>query len=260
MKRKTMKYASLAAALAFALMVCVPVGVASPVEPVGKEVTAQVVRYIPPDVIRYIEIDGLVFRPCGVYTQNFGNVGMVRMQLSYATSDLKVEFALVERYADAASLLVYETSPIGDGYKTFNVYIVPDGASLSIADNVDTPQGLLDVVCTMDKEGKYRIDVQLDAIEVTYYDEGYFSGEVPLLAAATIENPSVEVNYWIGTIFDVNEDGKVTLLDVEYVRRAIGKNMSSPDWYDYILCDINRDFKVDVDDLLMILIKYESLL
>ena len=223
-----------------------------------KEVTAGIYNYYHTDVLRFIEDFGPTFRLFYVDALNFGDVGAIRMQVSYAEGDYECEIKLTEQFEDGADLMLFEVAPVADGYKTFNAYIIPNGGYLPVG---DSSRALLEFVFTVEKAGIYAADAKLTALEVTYYDKDYMDGESPLQAIAKIDPASTSTVYALYSMFDLNDDGILTLLDVEIVRRNIGKSTDpdvNPDWLTARRSDLNSDGKVDIEDLLLILAKYES--
>ena len=205
--------------------------------------------------------EGDSFEAFHVNAKNFGNIGVARMQISVTESEHVIPgFALQGGLDGGATLHVFEVDPVEAGYKTYNIYIIPDSDYLFVPDGA----GLLRVYLTITQEGTYSVDALLGALEVTYYDDGYEGGNKPLQAIATIDAPLAFNTFEASSnIFDIDRDGKLSLVDVEHVRRNIGKNTSSPEWETTPLirrCDLNGDGKVDIEDLLIILTAYESML
>jgi hypothetical protein len=98
--------------------------------------------------------------------------------------------------------------------------------------------------------------VGLNHIDITY------GANSPPADANVRIYPTVGVA-WINYFskYDVNRDGKITLADVDLVRRNMGKSESaSPDWSSPLVhrCDLNGDKKIDFLDLAIIIGAYEE--
>ena len=97
--------------------------------------------------------------------------------------------------------------------------------------------------------------VALDHLDITYFEGGssidadvtFFS----IVAAAW-------VTYF--SIYDVNRDGMITIVDIDTVNRNLGMGVGSPGWEDDVFarrCDVNRDGVVNYSDLIVVIAAYE---
>jgi hypothetical protein len=101
--------------------------------------------------------------------------------------------------------------------------------------------------------------LMLKHIDISYNDSAYPAH--PIDADVSIEKSvaAAWINYY--SVYDVNRDGKVTLADVDLVRRNMGKDPTDPAASVLVKrSDVNRDGKIDLLDLAAIIGAYEGTL
>jgi hypothetical protein len=101
--------------------------------------------------------------------------------------------------------------------------------------------------------------VGLGHIDITYNGNGApVDADVDIVVSVA----AAWINYF--SRYDINRDGKVTLADVDLVRRNMGKTSASPDWGNPLVhrCDvaIPKNNVIDMADLLTIIAAYEATL
>jgi hypothetical protein len=233
-------------------------------------------------VVTFIEEEGPKYSPFLIYASNFVNVAEAKIRISLSDGNYGFDFALDEKYAEAARLHAVEIEPVSEGYRAYDLTVSPKGRSFTLDRGYSF--GLISIICTVKTEGVYTLDAQIEALEVTYYDDFYgdgvgggvgggagdgvgggvgggAGGEMPLPAIAKITRPDADDGYCLPTIFDLDGDGEVTLDDIEYVRQCLGAEMGVSDpevWAKAMRCDFVPDGKIDYADLLMIIFKYEN--
>jgi hypothetical protein len=105
------------------------------------------------------------------------------------------------------------------------------------------------------------VSVGLNHIDISYEGDG---GD-PVDAEVTINPSSAAAYIYYYSKYDVNRDGKVTLADVDLVRRFLGKDDTMPEWHANILIrrsDVAEPANgvIDLADLAAIIAAYEATL
>ncbi|MDR1060504.1 MAG: dockerin type I domain-containing protein [Clostridiales bacterium] len=96
-------------------------------------------------------------------------------------------------------------------------------------------------------------------LDIVYYDAAYKGGAEGIDAEASIDASVAVSAIKIRSRFDVNDDGVVSLADVDAVRRYLGAAAVGGAWASEAAgrCDLNADGYVQIDDLTAIMAKYE---
>ena len=96
--------------------------------------------------------------------------------------------------------------------------------------------------------------VDLEHVDIVQYDG------IEIDVDVTIDPYGATAKIVYYSIYDVNMDGQVTLADVSIVRANIGKDPVASSDELVQRSDVNRDGKIDMDDLLEIIFAYENAL
>ncbi|MDR1440407.1 MAG: hypothetical protein LBJ10_10565, partial [Clostridiales bacterium] len=230
----------------------------------------------------YFDDDGLAVE-FEIRGTGFEGIGTAAVQLSYRVADFE------ELEVDALGYVVapYETfgAPAGasitakkadtpegvgeDGeYATYVVFIQASGDSLiTVAPN----EPLLSVKLEAKENKSKRAELLLNMLDAAYYsDEGG-----PFHANEKIITAYASTLLDISSRFDANGDGKITLLDIELVRKNLGASADADtgewDSEEARRCDVAGywddekgreigDGEVDTVDLTVFIAKYVSLL
>jgi hypothetical protein len=197
------------------------------------------------------------------------DVGMISLRLSARLADLDpasaaeggaVSFELPPGLIGKAVILVNPggdenpVPPIGEGYETYSVIIYANpGTTLDIS-------GAVLEVAVKAAAGA-GAEAKIVSLLLSHLDISYWDGGEPFGADASISPAVASVALRVASKYDINLDGLVTLVDVDYVRHYLGMGASSPEWASPLVarCDINRDGEVDIADLTLAIAKYESL-
>jgi hypothetical protein len=207
-----------------------------------------------------------------VATGGASRAGTINMRLSYKLATVEgAEFSLAAGLAGKATLkvIVGDEDEIGDegdivapkpilpGYKTYSLYILANpGTTLELGAGETLLEVALALKGSAGGEGKV-VSLLLTHLDIVYYDAG---GEGSLAAASI--NPSVASQaVRVFSRFDVNRDGAVTLVDVDFVRRLLGSSADGGEWADAVAgrCDLDGNGIIEIADLTLAIAKYESI-
>jgi rhamnogalacturonan endolyase len=197
---------------------------------------------------------------------NFSGVGSANLRLSFKEGLFdSYEIVLADSIKDDAGIQIdpaADLEPVGpflDGYETHSVYIFANaGKTLAAADG--EPIAYVRLKLGADAApGELLATLVMSHLDIVYYDAAYKGGAEGIDAEASIDASVAVSAIKIRSRFDVNDDGVVSLADVDAVRRYLGAAAVGGAWASEAAgrCDLNADGYVQIDDLTAIMAKYE---
>ncbi|MDR1061416.1 MAG: hypothetical protein LBL83_09475, partial [Clostridiales bacterium] len=207
-------------------------------------------------------------------------IGTLALSLTYKADAVSAhDFALPagdpqvnDEWMDLVSMSVAEGTPRIEGYRTFNIVIyAKEGIKhFSVADG----EPLLNVKLTAATNEYRTMSLLLSWLDAAYYDDDYEGGNEGLQAAETLSPSLASTILDIWSRFDVNRDGKISILDLNAVRQHMGQTKDPiTGWASPLLerCDLGGDQAtepgkdlpdgvIDTADLTLIMAKYNSLI
>jgi hypothetical protein len=209
------------------------------------------------------------------------NAGTINLRLSFDSGAIAShELALPAPVAAQAFIReVAVEDPAAPGVTTVSVYILAHrGQALSVADG----EPLLTVALALRENRDADVELSLGRFDAVCYPSGEFEGGAADVAA-TVSPASATAAIRFRSRFDVNLDGAVTLRDVDAVRYHLGlaaggdgengggggngvddENGESggggASWPSALAgrCDLNGDGAIGIEDLTLVIAKYES--
>ncbi|MDR1061943.1 MAG: glycoside hydrolase family 3 C-terminal domain-containing protein [Clostridiales bacterium] len=194
-------------------------------------------------------------------------IGTLALSLTYKAADVSAhEFALppgdpqvYDEWMDLVNMTVAEVTPKIDGYKTFSIVIyAKEGVKhFSVANGAP----LLNVKLTAATNEYRTMSLLLSWLDAAYYDDGYEGGNEGLQAKETLSPTMASTLLDIWSRFDVNRDGKVSILDLNAVRQYLGQTKDPvTGWASPLIerCDLKPDGEIDIDDLTLVMAKYNA--
>jgi hypothetical protein len=202
-----------------------------------------------------------------VNATEFENVTMIYMSVCYNYENFDAEIALSDFLeANGCELVIRREAIDKPSAKLATVYLMIQhktfGGEIAASTNANKEAELLSVVLKP-KAGftQGAATVMLSQIDIAYDDpvNGISDAELDIVESVA--------STWVRmySLYDVNRDGRITLADVDLVRRNMGKGLLThpAEWAanePLRRCDLNGDDKVDINDLLIIMVKYEETL
>jgi hypothetical protein len=194
------------------------------------------------------------------------DIGIIAFRVRVASEDIGAlpEPTVTGALAGFAAVRYFEAVPSSAaGYDEYAVELCAVDAPFSVGADTDILRFELPLV----KNESKPVSLLLNRMDAILYDSSYENGEKAFQAVEHISVAVASEMVFITSRFDVNLDGEVTLLDVEMVRRNLGKKANADGtWDDPILerCYVSGVDKPDapikeitIDDLTAVLAKYE---
>ena len=192
--------------------------------------------------------------------KDFKDVSYVHLAFSFDHTLFNYSYALSD-YLDGAGFIVERTPDVEDAanIRKVSMYLTHENFGGIAAGGSDIE--VLYVYLTPKTPFNGNVSIMFNHIDVSYDETG-----APKDADVLISPPVAvtRVNYF--SLYDINRDGKVTLADVDIVRRNMDKTkLNTPSWDDpanWLLrrSDVNRNDAVGMDDLLLVITAYEATL
>jgi hypothetical protein len=191
-------------------------------------------------------------------------IGTLALSLTFNENDVSAhEFALPDELAAVADTMVSEGTPritvSGENYVTYNIVIYAKQGikSFSVADG----DPLLNVKLTAASNEFRTVSLMLSWLDIAYYDDSYENGEVGIQAKEVVSPSMAHTILDIWSRFDVNRDGKVSILDLNAVRQYLGQTKDPvTGWASPLIerCDLKPDGSIDIEDLTQVMGKYNA--
>ena len=201
-----------------------------------------------------------------VYAKDFENATMVHLSISYNEALFGAEIMISDFLLDNDCEVVFRYSrtdrpSVGFVEYTMMLQHKTPGAVIATPANADKEAELINIALKPKFAMQRVATVSLNHIDIAYIEPGVGTFDADVNIEQSFDSTMVRAF----SIYDINRDGRVTLADVDIVRRNIGKSLVThpAEWAaDEQLrrCDLNGDYIIDYDDLLLIIVKYESTL
>jgi len=215
--------------------------------------------YADPEAQRFPEGGDAAARFALKAGKGFEDVGTAYFRVSFEAASVAAagpSFALPASLAGVAGIRAERVATSEEGAETWGVYVLAkEPARLGV------PEGgaLVEVSLPLADSVSQQVALSLVHFEAVHYGAAAGAGS-GLDAATAIVAPRAVVQAAFVSKFDLTGDGKVTLADVDWVRRHLGASQGAPaSWTAGAKAsDLDADGEVGLADLTLIIAAYEA--
>jgi hypothetical protein len=196
-----------------------------------------------------------------ISAKDINEMSYVHLTFSFSDDDYDVKYNLSDFLVDSGFVIdaayTKDEVDVVEGIRYVSLYLRHNSAD-GTATSANAEEDLL-YVYLLPKPATKPVSkpstVGLGHLDITYFDGTVIDADVKIINSVA----GAWVNYY--SKYDINRDGKVTLADVDIVRRNLGKNTASPDWNTTLVqrCNLVAPFtSIGLLDLQEIIAAYED--